>query len=142
MTISDLKVMLASDDAARGIACSSRGEIVEFRNPGVADLFNLVDKFPHFLERGLVADRVIGRGAALLLVKAGVTRVFASIMSEPAREVLRDAGIDAGCDRLVPNIINRTGTGICPVEQLTASISNPAEAMDKIRLFLTKSISK
>ena len=83
-----------------------------------------------------MADRVIGRGAALLLVKGGAREVYARVISSGALEVLRSAGIETSFGEEVPNIINRTGTDICPVEKLTADTLSPDEAYERIKQFL------
>ena len=103
---------------------------------GVADLFSLVTDEPDFLRGASVADRVIGRGAALLLVKGGAREVYARVISSGALEVLRSAGIETSFGEEVPNIINRTGTDICPVEKLTANTSSSDEAYERIKQFL------
>ena len=98
-----LKEMLAHDDV-RGVVRSLTGEVVVFHSPGVKDLYNLVATRPHVLEGACVADRIIGRGAALLLVLGRVERVFAQLISNQAVQVLQDAGIRFDYDTLVPNM--------------------------------------
>lgn len=124
------------DEGCRGVVRSVQGELRTFSRRGVADLFNLVADEPDFLRGASVADRVIGRGAALLLVKGGAREVYAQVISSGALEVLRSAGIETSFGKEVPNIINRTGTDICPVEKLTASTSSPDEAYERIKQFL------
>lgn len=79
------------------------------------------------------ADKVVGRATAYLYVLLGVEEVWAAVMSEAAAEVLRRHGITAAQDQLVPNIINRTGTGICPFEEAVLNIHTPEEALTAIR---------
>lgn len=122
----------------RGAVMSAQGEVREFNRKGVIDLFTLVTEEPDFLRGGKIADRVIGKGAALLLLKAGIAEVFAYVISGPALEVLQHNGVKVSYITLQPNIINRTGDGICPVEMLTANISSPEEAYLKIKEFLNK----
>lgn len=122
----------------RGAVMSAQGEVREFNRKGVIDLFTLVTEEPDFLRGGKIADRVIGKGAALLLLKACIAEVFAYVISEPALEVLQRNGVKVSYITLQPNIINRTGDGICPVEMLTANISSPDEAYLKIKEFLNK----
>lgn len=124
------------DEGCCGVVRSVQGELRMFSRRGVADLFNLVADEPDFLRGASVADRVIGRGAALLLVKGGAREVYAQVISSGALEVLRSVGIETSFDKEVPNIINRTGTDICPVEKLTASTSSPDEAYERIKQFL------
>jgi len=131
----ELKGLLQREDV-RGVIRSANGIIREFHRQGVADLFALLTEEPQLLKGATVADRVIGRGAALLMVKGGVKEVFAFVMSQPALDVLRQAGIPAAYATLQPNIINRTGTDICPIEKLTASTSDPDEAYRRIKNFI------
>ena len=58
------------------------------------------------LEGFSAADKVVGKATAFLYVLLGVKRVFAKVISLPAKEVLEGYGIDVTFDTLVPNIIN------------------------------------
>ena len=127
---------ISFDDTCRGIVRSVSGEIRRFERRGVADLFSLVTDEPDFLRGAYVADKVIGRGAALLLVKGGVRQVYARVISSGALGVLRRAGIEVSFGGEVANIINRAGTDICPVEKLTAGMESPDEAYLMIKEFL------
>ena len=75
-----------------------------------------------------VADKVIGKAAALLFAYGGVKSVWAAYMSEAARDFLRAAGIAFDYGELVPVILNREGTGMCPMEQKVIEIDDPARA--------------
>lgn len=127
--------MLAAD-SCRGVARSQDGRVIRFTHRGVADLFSLVTENPSFLDGASVADRVIGRGAALLLVLGGVANVYAQVISKGVLGVLSRAGISVSYGTVVPHIINRAGTGICPVEQLTAQTDSPEEAYVLIKQFI------
>lgn len=128
--------MLDQDDV-RGVVRSIGGELRVFHNPGVRDLFELVAHEPHFLDGAVVADRVVGRGAAMLLALGRVERVYAKVISSQAYEVLHDADIKIDYGTMVNNIINRDGDDICPVEKLTMTISDPELAFVKIKGFLS-----
>lgn len=127
---------LISDPAVRGVAESASGERVEFRRSGVVDLYELVTSRPCFLQGGRLADRIIGRGAAFLAVKGGVSELFAYVISRPALEVLQRAGIKTEYGRLEDNIANRDGTDICPVEKATLKAQTAEEALPLIKDFL------
>lgn len=79
------------------------------------------------------ADKVVGGGAAFLYVLLLVREVYAEVMSEPALETLTKHGIKAEYGTLCDNIINRAGTGICPIEQAVAGIDDPTEALKAIK---------
>ena len=134
-----LKTHLHSNPSVLGVARSADGELHEFHSKGIVDLFTLITERPAFLAGGWLADEVIGRGAALLLVKAQAREVWADMISEPALEVLKAAGISVGYGSKVPYIINRTRTGMCPVEQLTQHVTDPDEAYCLIGRFLSES---
>ena len=48
------------------------------------------------------ADKVVGRGAAFLYVLLGVSAVWGRVMSEPARAVLQQHGIEMAAQQVVP----------------------------------------
>lgn len=74
------------------------------------------------------ADRVVGKAAALLYAKLGAVAVHARTMSEGGLEALRAHGISASYDALVPMILNRDQTGMCPIEQSVRDIPVDADA--------------
>ena len=78
------------------------------------------------------ADKVVGAGAAFLYVLLNVREVYADVMSKPALDILTRYDIKAEYGTLCANIINRAGTGICPIEQAVAGIDTPTEALKAI----------
>lgn len=78
------------------------------------------------------ADKVVGKATAYLYRLLGVASVHAQVMSESAGEVLAAAGIPCSREKLVPNIINRTGDGICPFEAAVLELQDPLEAKTAI----------
>lgn len=114
-----------------------QGEVVRtFTRRGVADLLDLVDHDPAFLRGASLADKVVGRGAAALMVKGGIGRLHTDVISRPALELLQEAGIDTAYDCLVPHIINRAGTDWCPVERLCHGLTSVDEMVGAIRTFV------
>lgn len=63
-----------------------------------------------------VADLVVGKAAAMLFVKAGLSEVFAKNLSKSGKEYLEKHEITVKCDVLTDKILNRSGDGICPME--------------------------
>lgn len=74
------------------------------------------------------ADKIVGKAAALLYVMLGVCEVYAAVMSENAAGVFEENNIKYSCSVLTKQIINREGTGICPMELAVRNISDPREA--------------
>lgn len=79
------------------------------------------------------ADKIVGRAAAFLYFLLGVDEVYASVMSEGAKTLLSELNISASYDSKTEHIINRAGTGGCPMEQAVKDITEPEAALEAIR---------
>ena len=80
----------------------------------------------------LAADKVVGNAAAFLYVLLGVKEVYAPVMSKAAYETLTLHGIHAECEVKADAIINRAGTGFCPMEQAVQGIASLEDALAAI----------
>ncbi len=79
------------------------------------------------------ADKVVGAGAAHLYVLLGVKSVWANVISSAAKEVLQNNNISVFFEMQVPYIINRTGDGMCPIEDCVKGIINSDAALVAIQ---------
>ncbi|MCI8553873.1 MAG: DUF1893 domain-containing protein [Clostridiales bacterium] len=95
---------------------------------GIRPLLNWLREDSRCFEQACVADKIVGRAAALLLVYGGVEQVYADTLSEGAAAVLTAFSIPYICGRCVPFIRNRENTGMCPMEQRVQGIETPQEA--------------
>lgn len=93
-------------------------EIFTFNKRGVADLYDMIKNKPSFLKDACIADKVVGKGAAALMILGGISRVYADVISLSALILLRDSGIEADFGRVVPFIWNRDKTNWCPLERI------------------------
>lgn len=109
-----------------------------FRERGVKDLFGLLRDDPAFLRGAFVADKVVGKGAAALMILGGVDALFAGVVSRAALELLDREGVHAEYRTVVPHIVDRAGTGICPVERACADCTSAAECLPRIEAFLRR----
>lgn len=107
-------------------------ETVTCTERGVKPLLGLLDGGNDW-KGSSAADKVVGKAAAFLYVLLGVAVVYSPVMSEAAARVLRENGIEPRYDTLAEHIINRAGTGLCPMETAVAELSDPAEALRAIR---------
>lgn len=114
------------------------GEFRCFDSRGVADLYRLLSNEPEVLDGAFVADKVVGKGAAALMSLGHVKGVNTGVISRGALELLDREGVVAEYDLLVENIINRTGTGICPVESLCSAAVTAAECKPLIDKFINE----
>jgi hypothetical protein len=107
-----------------------------FHQKGVKDLHHLLRAEPSFLAGAMIADKVVGKGAAALLVAGGVEWLYAEVISRPALELLNKHNISVEVGSIVPNIINRTGDDICPVEKRCLPCNSIEECLRQIDNFL------
>ena len=116
---------------ASTIAVVSNGEVFTSQERGVKPLLLLTEK-KGFLKGASVADKVIGKAAALLMVLGEIKEVHTLIISEPAIKVFEQHNIPCFYDKKVDRIVNRTGDGLCPMETLCLDVDDPQEAFDRI----------
>jgi len=121
------------------LVVANNGEVRTFDGRGVADLHALLNRDSEFCRGAEIADKVVGKGAAALMVAGGVGKVFAEVVSTPALRLLKEAGVDVSFGYEVPNIINRKGDDICPVEKLCSDCLTAAECLPLIDDFVEKS---
>ena len=79
------------------------------------------------------ADKVVGKAAAFLYVLLDVKEVYAYVMSAAAIDTLTKNNIQIQYDRSVEKIINRSGTGYCPMEEAVWEIDVPEQAKKAIK---------
>ncbi len=84
--------------------CNKNKEISTFTQRGITDLYDLLNTHPAFLHGAQVADKVIGKAAAVLMVLGGVQEVYTDIISEPALALLHKANIRVECVQVVSRI--------------------------------------
>lgn len=114
----------------------ANGEVCAFHGRGISDLYRLLHEAPDFLKGASVADKVVGKGAAALMVLGGVSELHADLISEPALVLLEAARIRVTYDEKVPQIQNRTKSGICPVEALCRNAGTAEECLPLIEKFM------
>lgn len=107
-----------------------------FRERGVRDLHRLLTSEPQFLRGALVADKVVGKGAAALMILGCVEGLYAGVLSRPARDLLVGAGVRTICDTLVPHIVNRAKTDRCPLEKRCDEAATAEECRPLIEAFI------
>lgn len=81
------------------------------------------------LKNAFVVDKIIGKAAAMVLTRAGVKGCYGMTMSAAALQWLKKHNIAAEYETCVEAIINRTGDGICPMEQTVKETEDAEEAI-------------
>ncbi len=117
----------------------SHGEQNTYTQRGVRDLYELQGS--RVLKGAAVADKIIGKGAAALMIAGGVKYVTTEAISQEAIDMLRKAGIDVQYHEVLDYIPNHDKTGECPIEQRLHGIDDPAECLPVVNAFV-ESMSK
>lgn len=109
-----------------------------FDGRGVRDLYRLLTTEPEVLDGAAVADKVVGKAAAALMILGGVRELYACVLSEQAQTLLSASSIRVDYGRTVPHIINRDNTGWCPLERLCRDCDTARECKKQIDEFFNQ----
>jgi hypothetical protein len=99
-------------------------------------LYDILRANRPLLNGATIADKVIGKGAAALMIAGGVKEVYTDVISEAAMELFDRYATEVSYDKKVAHIINRRGDGICPVEERCAECKTIEECLVKIEEFV------
>ena len=122
----DRAKFILEDRKASVVFCSAEQEII-LEGKGIKPLLEIMKTRTAFSEFS-VADKIVGKAAALLFVKMKVSSIYGSVMSEKAKEIFIRFNIPFSYHTLAEAIINRKGDGMCPMEKAIESVSDPEEA--------------
>ena len=119
----------------KNAACAVvKGEAAQLSyQTGIRPLLDWLEQNPDFLRGAAVADRVVGKAAAMLMIAGGVREIYAGVASDYALECLEQHGVPCFYEKKVPSIRNRAGTGMCPMEECCLAIHDPNEAHAALR---------
>ena len=116
-----------------------KGEVIySSKKRGVYPIYHAVKSCDVYTVGAVVADKVTGKGAELLCAYGKITKLHTGVISKPALTVLQQNDIKVSYDKLVDNISNRQGDGLCPVETLSSNIENPEDVILPVEDFLSK----
>lgn len=91
---------------------------------GIYPMYDAVINQFNELEGASVADRVVGRAAALLNVYAKVATVYSEVISENALALLKENEIEVSYDTSVSGIQNREKNDACPIEKISSKVKD------------------
>lgn len=109
------------------LAVYNHDSLSTYSGRGVQDLLMLTENEPERLNGAIVADKMVGKAAAALMISGGVKEVYTNLIATPAREMLQQAGVHVVTQEEVPLILNRDHSGQCPID----SRLNEAESVDE-----------
>lgn len=124
------------------LAVVNNGTNYLYNSKGIIALYNLLADNQALLNNASVADKIVGKAAALLMVLGKVEDVFADTISAGAVKVFQANRIKYSFRILTDTIKNRLGTGLCPMEQAVINIDDPKLAFEAVGSTLKKLASK
>ena len=113
--LEELKEVLHEKNASL-VVYYKNGEIKEYYNDRITDIKNILKENPNALKGAIIADKVIGKVAGSILAVAGVKEIYADVISKLAIPVLEENNIKYEYQKKVDYIVNKTNTGMCPME--------------------------
>jgi iron complex outermembrane receptor protein len=111
-------------------------EIRTFSNRGVKDLYLLLLNDPEFLKGASVADKVVGKAAASLMIMGGINELYTDLISRPALQILNEHNIKTSSQLEVPVILNRDRSDWCPLELLCFRENSPDKILKIVYDFI------
>lgn len=109
---------------------------------GVRPLLETLEHYPELLRGSILVDKIVGKAAAMLAVLGGTGGVYGLTMSAVARDYLDAHGIPAAWDVMTEHIINRAGTGICPMEETVLGMEDPEEGRAALQATMRRLMAK
>lgn len=107
---------------------------------GIKPIYTALNEFKDELRGSSIADKVVGKAAAMICAYADIKELDTKLISENAISVLENTSIIYNYEKSVPYIKNRDQSGMCPVETLSLKVNNIDELLIGISNFL-KSIN-
>ncbi|MCL2684557.1 MAG: DUF1893 domain-containing protein [Synergistaceae bacterium] len=103
---------------------------------GLKPLMDRLTEDPNGLRGIYIADKIIGKATACLMIYKGVAACHGCTMSEPASRLLRETGVPFSYGQMVPFIKNKAGTGMCPMERAVEDAVDAKNGYEAIVGFL------
>jgi len=131
--VEDLIKILHSEDCS----CVIRNqEVKTLHSRGIMDLYDVYSTTPQLLQGAQVADHVVGKAAAALMIAGGVQQVYADLISLSALVLLRQKGIPTEYGQVVSYIQNHRFTDWCPMESECYSEKSVEDMLPLIKEFV------
>jgi hypothetical protein len=100
---------------------------------GMRGLLQAIEEYNGELAGTAVADKIVGRAAAMLCVYSEVKSVFAITITEGALKLLTKNRVAHKFEKYVRKLMNSQGTDVCPFEKAIRDIDDPKEALKILR---------
>jgi hypothetical protein len=130
------------DSEKQSIVIVKEGRVIfSSDGKGIKPLYTALKELKSELRGSSVADKVVGKAAAMICDYAGIKELSTKLISENAINALENTYIIYNYEKCVPYIKNRDQSGMCPVETLSLKVNNIDELLIGVSNFL-KSIER
>lgn len=130
----DLAIEKVKNGEADCLLLKNNHIISASKGKGIKPLLNLLENESDSIKDATLVDKVIGRAAAFIAMKAGVRTIYGELMSEGALKLLNDNHIPATYGKLVPAILNNNQDDICPMDKAIEGVNDVDEVVKIIKL--------
>ncbi len=113
--------------------------LFESRDPMLFPLYQCLTGHRNEMAGAIVVDKIVGGAAAYLCALGKVSQVITPTVSETAIHILRAHNIRLYANRIIPFVINRQGTGLCPMEKLSRQFHDPEAFFQHLKMNIFKS---
>lgn len=112
------------------------GEIIATgAESGVIELLATLDRLGGATRGASLADKVVGKAVALLVIHFGIVGVDAGLASQAAVDFCARNNLPLRARLVVPQILNRRNDGPCPMERLTTKLTDAGGGVAALRAF-------
>ena len=119
------------------IAVVKNGKLIfKSQEKGIKPMYILATESKGILKGASIADKVIGKGAAMLCKYIGIKEVYGQLISSSAIDVLKESKIIYSYGKTCSYIKNRDKTDICPIEKIAANVEDMDILLERIEEFL------
>lgn len=98
------------------------------KGEGIKPILEAIDEMGEDIHDSVIGDRILGRASALMCRYAKAQGVYSPRGTKTGIALMIMGGIPCQVDELIPQIMNRSGDGLCPFEKMLKEVTSPEEA--------------
>ncbi|WP_053954941.1 DUF1893 domain-containing protein [Inediibacterium massiliense] len=141
MTDIELAKKILKEEGCTLVVVKERKVLFSSKEKGIRPLYEVTCTIKDQLKGASIADRVIGKAAAILCVHLEIKYLHTRLISQDAMKVLKKSEIIFYYEEACPYIQNRNKNGRCPMEELSQAVEDPICLLKDIGEFMKKSQS-
>ena len=133
--VRDLKLareVLSTTDCS--IVVVSYGKIWKKKTgDGIRPILETIEEMGENIHGSIIGDRILGKASALLCRYAKAQGVYSPQGTKTGIALLIMGGVPCQVDKLIPQIMNRSGNDVCPFEKMLKDVISPEKAYETLK---------